>query len=323
MDLSVLRNFISIVEAGNVTSASEKIHIAQPTLSKQLRQLECYYDAKLVLTERGSRQIILTDAGRLLYDKAKYMCSLDDAALEEIRSCERGASGTLRISVANSRSKLLIERVLNEYSKAYPDVDYMIFESSYVEQCQQLLNGIGEIGLLSSPPDKNSDFEELFHTDEYFAAVFNKESKWLKDPDRKGILLKQLEDIPVSVSSGYYEEFKQCCVRAGFVPLIKSINTTRNTALFWAVADMAVTIVPMSDGDNLEENLTAKKILDADVDIYKSVVKVKGRPLSLLALKFLEFYNEYGYAKRLCNIQALYEESKKNSKKNYNIIFNK
>ena len=97
MDLAVLRNFISIVEAGNVTAASERVHIAQPTLSKQLRQLENYYDAKLVITERGSRQIILTDAGRLLYEKAKYMCSLDDSAIEEIRSSEHGAAGTLRV----------------------------------------------------------------------------------------------------------------------------------------------------------------------------------------------------------------------------------
>ncbi len=205
MDLTVLRNFISIVQAGNVTAASEKIHIAQPTLSKQLRQLEHYYDAKLVLTERGSRQIILTDAGRLLFEKAKYICSLDDSAIEEIRSSERGASGTLRLSVANSRSKPLIERLLKEFGKVYPDVNFMIYESSFIEQRQQLLNGIGELGLLSTPPDRNSDIEELFRTDEYFFAVFNKNSRWLKNPERKGITLQQLKDVPVSVSSGYYE----------------------------------------------------------------------------------------------------------------------
>lgn len=316
MDLTVLRNFISIVQAGNVTAASEKIHIAQPTLSKQLRQLEHYYDAKLVLTERGSRQIILTDAGRLLFEKAKYICSLDDSVIEEIRSNERGASGTLRLSVANSRSKPLIERLLKEFGKVYPDVNFMIYESSFIEQRQQLLNGIGELGLLSTPPDRNSDIEELFRTDEYFFAVFNKNSRWLKDPERKGITLQQLKDVPVSVSSGYYEEFRQCCAKAGFSPFIKSINTTRNTALHWAAADMAVTIVPIAEGEDIEENLVVKKILDADVEIYKSVVKVKGRPLSLLALKFLEFYNEYGNAKRLCNIRSLYEESRKKQLQN-------
>ena len=50
MDLNVLRNFISVVAAGNITTASEVIHVAQPTLSKQLRHLESYYGAKLILT---------------------------------------------------------------------------------------------------------------------------------------------------------------------------------------------------------------------------------------------------------------------------------
>lgn len=311
MDLAVLRNYIAIVQAGNVTAASEQIHIAQPTLSKQLRQLENYYAAKLIITERGSRKIILTDAGRLLYEKAKYMCSLDDSAIEEIRSSEHGASGTLRLSVANSRSKPLVERFLKEFNKFYPDVNFMIFESSSSEQRQQLLNGIGEIGLLSTRPDQNSDIEELFRTDEYFVAVFHKNSQWLKNPRRKGIMLNQLKGVPVSISSGYYEEFRQCCSQAGFVPLIKSISTTRNTALHWAATDIAATVVPVSEGEDLEEALVAKKILDADANIYKSVVKVKGRPLSLLALKFLEFYNEYGNGKRLCNIKKLYEESQK------------
>ena len=61
MDLNVLRNFISVVAAGNITTASEVIHVAQPTLSKQLRHLESYYGAKLILTERGSRRIVLTE----------------------------------------------------------------------------------------------------------------------------------------------------------------------------------------------------------------------------------------------------------------------
>ena len=311
MDLAVLRNFISIVEAGNVTAASERVHIAQPTLSKQLRQLENYYDAKLVITERGSRQIILTDAGRLLYEKAKYMCSLDDSAIEEIRSSEHGAAGTLRLNVANSRSKPLVERFLKEFNKFYPEVNFMIVESGFSEQRQQLLNGIGEIGLLSRRPDQNNDIEELFRTDEYFVAVFHRNSQWLKNPSRKGIMLNQLKDVPVSISSEYYEEFKQCCNRAGFTPVIKSISTTRTTALHWAATDIAVTVVPVSDGEELGVNLVAKKILDADANIYKSVVKVKGRPLSLLALKFVDFYNEYGNGKRLCNIKKLYEESQK------------
>ena len=311
MDLNVLRNFISVVAAGNITTASEVIHVAQPTLSKQLRHLETYYGAKLILTERGSRRIVLTEAGRLLYEKAKYICSLNDSTMEDIRRYKRGAKGTLHLSVASSRCRPLVERMLREFVKVYPDISFALHESSSVEQGKQLLNGIGEIGLLSTPPDRNSDFEELFRTNEYFAAVFNRQSKWLKEHRKKSICLNQLKDIPLSVSAGYYEKFKQCCDKAGFVPSVKCVSTTRNTALFWAVADTAVTIIPISKDEKLEENLVVKKITDAEAAIYKSVVKVKGRPLSLLAFKFVEFYSRYGYGKQLCNLDDLYKESSK------------
>ena len=311
MDLDVLRNFISVVAAGNITTASEVIHVAQPTLSKQLRHLETYYGSKLILTERGSRRIVLTEAGRLLYEKAKYICSLNDSAMEDIYRYKRGAKGTLHLSVASSRCRPLVERMLKEFVKVYPDISFALHESSSVEQGKQLLNGIGEIGLLSTPPDRNSDFEELFRTNEYFAAVFNKQSKWLTDPRRKSIRLNQLKDMPISVSAGYYENFKKCCDKAGFIPSIKCVNTTRSTALFWAVADTAVTIIPISKNEKLEENLVVKRITDAEAVIYKSVVKVKGRPLSPLALNFLEFYSEYGYGKQLCNLDDLYKEASK------------
>ena len=309
MDLNVLRNFISVVAAGNITTASDVIHVAQPTLSKQLRHLEAYYGSKLILTERGSRRIVLTEAGRLLYEKAKYICSLNDSAMEDIYRYKLGAKGTLHLSVASSRCRPLVERMLKEFIKVYPDISFALHESSSVEQGKQLLNGIGEIGLLSTPPDRSSDFEELFRTNEYFAAVFNRRSKWLKEPRRKSICLHQLKDVPISVSAGYYDNFKQCCDKARFTPSIKCVSTTRSTALFWAVADTAVTIIPISKDEKLEENLVVKRITDAKAMIYKSVVKVKGRPLSLLALNFLEFYSKHGFGKQLCNLDDLYKES--------------
>ena len=73
MELDNYRNFLAIIEAGSFTGAADYVHIAQPALSKQLRSLENYFGTKLIITTRGSRQILLTEAGRVLYQKAKYM----------------------------------------------------------------------------------------------------------------------------------------------------------------------------------------------------------------------------------------------------------
>ena len=77
MELDNYRNFLAIIEAGSFTGAADYVHIAQPALSKQLRALENYFGTKLIITTRGSRQILLTEAGRVLYQKAKYMCALE------------------------------------------------------------------------------------------------------------------------------------------------------------------------------------------------------------------------------------------------------
>ena len=74
MEIDNYRNFLAIVEAGSMTSASEFVHIAQPALSKQLKSLEGYFGTKLIITTRGSKHLILTDAGKILYHKAKYIC---------------------------------------------------------------------------------------------------------------------------------------------------------------------------------------------------------------------------------------------------------
>ena len=90
MELDNYRNFLAIIEAGSFTGAADYVHIAQPALSKQLRALENYFGTKLIITTRGSRQILLTEAGRVLYQKAKYMCALEDLAKSEIENIMGG-----------------------------------------------------------------------------------------------------------------------------------------------------------------------------------------------------------------------------------------
>ena len=128
MEIDNYRNFLAIVEAGSMTSASEFVHIAQPALSKQLKSLEGYFGTKLIITTRGSKHLILTDAGKILYHKAKYICSLEDMARIEIDDISDGNRGTLRISAANSRSSIFIKTCLEPFHDLFPNVVYEIYE---------------------------------------------------------------------------------------------------------------------------------------------------------------------------------------------------
>ena len=273
MEIDNYRNFLAIVEAGSMTSASEFVHIAQPALSKQLKSLEGYFGTKLIITTRGSKHLILTDAGKILYHKAKYICSLEDMARIEIDDISDGNRGTLRISAANSRSSIFIKTCLEPFHDLFPNVVYEIYEGSVNEQSQQLLSGITELGILSVPLIHQNDFEILFQREEDICAIFSKNSKFLTDIGNK--------------------------------PNILSICTTRTAALQWAEDDYGVSLVPIEPGEDIGCHFTCRRIEEADTELYKTVVKVKGRPLSVIARKFLKFYSEARHSQRVGKLSTM------------------
>ena len=306
MELDCYRNFLAIVEAGSFTAAAECVHVAQPALSKQLRNLENHFGAKLIITTRGSRQLILTEAGRVLYQKAKYICSLEDLACSEINSIMGGVRGTLRFSITSSRSALFIKSSLVNFCQLYPKITCELYEASIEEQTQQLLNGITELGILSTPVTRQDDFEILFRRDEELAAVYHKDSIWL-DSSKADIKLHDLEDIPLS---GCCNIFKNACADLGLVPNIVCISTSRNTAMQWAAEKAAVSIFPVEPGEDLGEDYIVKKIADINADVYKTVVKVKDRPLSVAAQHFLKYYAKTRNSQQVCNLEQVLKTSR-------------
>ncbi|MGL5207478.1 MAG: LysR family transcriptional regulator [Acidaminococcaceae bacterium] len=290
MDIEIYRNFLAIINAGSVTAAAERMHITQPSLSKQLRILEGFYGGPLILLQRGRKEIILTEAGRVLYEKAKYICSLEDSAKTEIDSINEGVVGVLRLSIAYSRSPLFISRSIKKFSQLYPKVTYEIYEAIAAEQTQQLLNGLTEIGITTTKLNRPEAFDVLFSRPERMVAVFNIHSPWLDA--RKSLELKDLANIPLSLSGSGGTVFRRVCTESNFTPRIMSVNTTKSTTLQWAKDDIAVAIVTAEENEYFGEGLVDKRLDDKRFDIQKDIVKVKDRPLSRIAEKFIEFYRE-------------------------------
>ena len=291
MEIDNYRNFLAIVEAGSMTSASEFVHIAQPALSKQLKSLEGYFGTKLIITTRGSKHLILTDAGKILYHKAEYICLLEDMA---------------RISAANSRSSIFIKTCLEPFHDLFPNVVYEIYEGSVNEQSQQLLSGITELGILSVPLIHQNDFEILFQREEDICAIFSKNSKFLTDiGDKETVSIKDLASLPLCASAGCNLIMNKIFKAHNLKPNILSICTTRTAALQWAEDDYGVSLVPIEPGEDIGCHFTCRRIEEADTELYKTVVKVKGRPLSVIARKFLKFYSEARHSQRVGKLSTM------------------
>lgn len=289
MDIEYYRNFISIVDTGSISAAAKLVNIAQPALSHQLKVLQNYYGAKLLDVKRGGHSIEMTDAGCILYNKAKYICSTERTAKKEIADCNVGFNGTLRVSLSPSMSIAFIKSTLSDFCRQYPQINYELYEVPIDEQTDQLLSGKTEIGISNAPLKQPFRFETVISRRERLVALFHKDSVFL-DNDRNGILLEELEDIPVCLSRGCSELFISVCSDSRVFPQVLSVNTTKLSTICWAEQNLGVAIVPSATEENFDKNLVCKEIKDERLFLEKSLLIVKDRQLSTVAKTFLSYY---------------------------------
>ena len=144
MDIRVLTYFIAIVQTGSISNAAQTLHITQPTLSRQIKELEQELDT--ILFYRGSREIQLTEAGQYLYNRALEISSLVKKTEDTLRPTET-ISGDLYIGTAESQSLDVIAKAIAALTKQYPHVNVHIQSGNADHILEQLQDGILDFGI--------------------------------------------------------------------------------------------------------------------------------------------------------------------------------
>lgn len=191
MDIKQLTYFIAIVEEGNISKAAERVHIAQPHLSQQLKLMEDELNVKLV--ERNTRKFQITDAGRRLWYRSKQMIELMESTVKELKDFNEGLEGTLSIGIIASSGNIIFPQRICNFNKTYPKINFEIRECSTDEILELLKSGVIEIGIIRTP--LNSEiYESISLPTEPMVAATNNDYHW--NNKRKNICLKELVDKP-------------------------------------------------------------------------------------------------------------------------------
>lgn len=200
LELRLLRYFITIVHEGNISKAAEALHITQPTLSRQLKELEDYFDIELFI--RGKRQIILTDNGLLFYQRAKEIIELADKTEKEFFEMKESISGTISIGCVESRAVCGFMEYINQFSKKYGNITFDVYNGYAADIKDRLDKGLNEIGILVEPVDVDKyDFIKLEAKEQWgILAPINSELA-----KNKTAQWSDLEDIPLIVPKRHYE----------------------------------------------------------------------------------------------------------------------
>ena len=152
MELRVLQYFLAVAREQNISAAAQSLHLTQPTLSRQLKELEEELGKQLMI--RGNRKITLTEDGMLLRRRAEEILELVDRTEKEVMRSDEAVTGDIYIGTGETDGMRQIVRTANQLQERYPGVHFHIVSGDAVDVCERLDKGLLDFGVLLGDIDK-------------------------------------------------------------------------------------------------------------------------------------------------------------------------
>ncbi|WP_339234128.1 LysR family transcriptional regulator [Paenibacillus sp. FSL R5-0517] len=149
MEIRVLRYFVTVAREGSITGAADFLHVTQPTLSRQLKDLEQELGKKLFI--RSSHSIILTDEGMLLRNRAEEILDMVDKLEDEFKSMEETVGGDIYLGGGETDAMKQIARVARDLQSRYPNIRYHLYSGNEDDVTERLDKGLLDFGVLIEP----------------------------------------------------------------------------------------------------------------------------------------------------------------------------
>ena len=195
MELRLLHYFLAIADEKNITKAARKLHVTQPTLSKQLSQLEA--ELEVTLFERRNRQMILTDAGVNLRERAAQIIELTNKTISEIKQTNEDIHGEVVIGSGETKGFSIIVDTLQLIQKEFPNITFNIFSGNGNDIMNKLDNGLVDFGLIIGNRNIDKYNSILLPYQDTWGVLMNKDDVLA---DEESITPQLLIDLPLIIS---------------------------------------------------------------------------------------------------------------------------
>lgn len=204
MDVRILRYFLAVAKEENITKAAEILHIAQPSLSKQIIDLEKELGKKLLI--RGKRKLSLTDEGLILQKRAEEIINLFDKTEREISSSEDSISGKITIGAGETSAMHIIAKTFSVLNKRFPNIHFDIYSANALDIAENLDRGLLDFGILIEPANVTKYNFLKLPAYNYWGLLMPKNSQLAL---KNSIKPDDLFDIPIisTKQSLYWQEF--------------------------------------------------------------------------------------------------------------------
>ena len=195
MELRVLQYFLAIAREETILGAAERLHMTQPTLSRQMKELEEELGKQLFI--RGNRKITLTDDGMLLRQRAEEIVTLVEKTESDIMLSDASLSGDIYIGAGETDGMRLIAKVMHKCCEVYPNIKFHIFSGNSQDVADKIEKGLLDFGIFVEPADISKyDFIKLPSCDTW-GLLMRKDSPLA---NKESILPDDIKDLPLICS---------------------------------------------------------------------------------------------------------------------------
>ncbi|WP_088889197.1 LysR family transcriptional regulator [Leptolyngbya ohadii] len=246
MELRHLRYFVAVAEELHFNRAAERLHIAQPPLSQQIKQLEAELGVELFY-RRTKRQVQLTEAGQVFLQATYRILAQVEQATSDTQRAGRGEVGTLAVGFTSTVVYDILPAILSQYREQFPNVHLVLQELTTTQQEEALQNHQIEVGFCHPPLKDNRLKLESILQESLVVAL--PETHPLVQETTISICSLANESFvlfPRHLGPGLYDQIVSFCQQANFSPKVVQEAVQLQTIIGLVSANMGVALVPAS-----------------------------------------------------------------------------
>lgn len=290
MEIRVLKYFLAVVREESITKAAKVLHITQPTLSRQLAQMEEDIGVKLI--ERGGRKIKLTNEGMLLRRRAEEILQLVDKTERELIEQEEYIEGFVNIGCGELASVSVLADLCDSFLKKYPKVRFDIYTATADVIKERIERGVADVGLLLEPIEmERFEFIRL-RLRERWCVLMNADDPLAK---RKSLSSGELKGLPLclprrlnvrsELENMFGDDFKT-------LNIAFTSNLTTNAAVI-AYKGLAYPVVIEGNIPLWDKAKVVSVPLSPGLTTTSVLAWKREQPFGLAATKFIEFSKKF------------------------------
>jgi DNA-binding transcriptional LysR family regulator len=243
MDLQTLKNFVTLAETLHFTKASGQVFMAQPALSRQIKQLEQSMGVELF--KRDKRNVALTKAGRYFKQAAQLNIDQLTYAINRARQIHHGEAGEIKIGYTHSIMQTILPKIITEIRAKFPQVKTILREMSNNEQYKDLSEQKIDIGFATNPVVPENLKSKVFFEDVFVLVLPEKHPLLKRKNNNFSAFSAESFILPHEVEgSGYLHTVESICLDAGFFPTVVHHTSSVSSAFRLVEAGLGITIEP-------------------------------------------------------------------------------